>query len=105
VRRWKPISRWQLQPDIYESFALRWTLLPLFALLCLHIITIVCLYLASKSAVVTMLYYLPSFIQACCLFWPSGENLEDYTLIWQMLKRMAKEDVISNATEGAISTV
>jgi len=104
VRRWKPISRWQLQPTIFGSMLLSLMILLYSSLLCFNIFAIVNLYLVSKSDVVTMIFDLLLFIWTCYLLWPSGKNLKNYTRTWRRLKRMTAEKVITNATEGPIST-
>ena len=93
MRRWKPFSRWQLQPDIYEAAILAIVLLMIISMLG---VAIVCLYELRKSDA-AILWGLILSIHFCYWLWPDGQNLEMYSITWQMLKRMTTEDVISNA--------
>jgi len=93
VRRWKPFSRWQLQPTLIEAITSCLTLLMITSLLGLYI---VCLYQLRKSDA-AILWGLILSTHLCYWLWPVGLNLEMYSITWQMLKRMTTEDVISNA--------
>ena len=103
MRRWKPISRWQLViPDDVR------TLLQLLACDLLVIIAFMSFVFFAESAVAAIVVGLILSIFACALKWLlhcMGTTQGLYSKLWRTLKRMVKEDVISNATEGAISIV